>query len=137
MENSTKKLVKKKRLCFDDCKEDEINKFVFENICYENECPIGSYELLSFKYYCTNDNIICPKNKPYELIRMKECISECSIVDFFNEICRPNYNYLSAKEDTIKNIINKIKNDNIDLFASTIKYDKLDLLVRNMKYYIK
>jgi len=126
-----KKLVKSKRLCFEDCKGDETNKFVFENICYENVCPTGSYELFSFKYYCAKDNIICPKNKPYELIRMKECIPECSITDFFNEICRPNYNYLNSKEDIIKNTINKIKNDDTDLFISTIKYDKLDLLVRN------
>ena len=92
---------------------------------------IGTYELSSFKYYYENDNIICPENKPYELIRMKECITECSITDFFNEICRPNYNYLNAKEDIIKNIINKIKNDKANLFISSIKYDKLDLLVRN------
>ena len=126
-----KKLINERIECRDNCWNDETNKYMFENICYKDKCPYDTHSLLSLKYYCEKDYLSCPENKPYELIRNKECITDCSINDFFNEICRPNTNYIKAKDDIINNIIKRIESDKSDVFISTIKYEKKDLIVRN------
>ena len=126
-----KKLINERIECRDNCWNDETNKYMFENICYKDKCPYDTHSLLSLKYYCEKDYLSCPENKPYELIRNKECITDCSINDFFNGICRPNTNYIKAKDDIINNIIKRIESDKSDVFISTIKYEKKDLIVRN------
>ena len=35
--------------------------------------------------------IVCPEEKPYELIETQKCIENCSISDMFNDICKINY----------------------------------------------
>ena len=53
------KLIIAKKRCIDDCSKDNIYKFEYNNLCYEN-CPNGTYLLNDNGYLCQdNSNLNC------------------------------------------------------------------------------
>ena len=75
--------------------------------------------------------IVCPEEKPYELIETQKCIENCSISDMFNNICKINYKEenKTKKEDLGKKIIEEILNGNLGDLIEQILINKTDIII--------
>ena len=81
------RLIYEKRQCIYKCDEDSEYKYEFRKRCYK-ECPEGLIPSNTTKYYC---DLICPEERPFELISIQECVQYCSIKDLLETECILNY----------------------------------------------
>ena len=104
------KLILEKNKCIDNCINDNIYKFEYENICYK-ECPNGTAPILNNKNLC---QLKCEGNLLYVDLINKKCLENCHPIDFFNKKCglfNPN---LKIQQFYINYIVNEIKNGNMN-----------------------
>ena len=101
------KLIKEKRKCIDDCKNDELYKYEYDNICYI-ECPLGTINNET-NNICFNETYITYLNEtniPYTFETYISSRNEINFTDF-NEINNSNF-----KETLIKSSFNYIEENN-------------------------
>ena len=99
------KLIKEKNKCINNCYNDNIYKYEFNNTCYKS-CPETTSISLDNEYLC---EINCPEDMPYE-IENNKCTNECNATNFFKGICKINNNNPTTLDDMIKNIREQISN---------------------------
>ena len=107
------KVIKEKNKCIEDCSKDSDFKYEFRNSCYQ-DCPHNISVKSEFKnFYC---EVICPKEYPFEIIKTQSCVSNCTISERQNGLCKINYisndeNDKEAEEKVIANIKEEITKD--------------------------
>ena len=121
------KFIPANNICINDCSKDEIYKYEFNNTCYE-ECPTNSTVSKENKFYC---EIICPKEKPYELIESHQCIENCSISEMFKNICTINYKEenKTKSQNLGKKIVEEILNGNLGKLINQVLINKTDIII--------
>ena len=120
------KLIKEKNKCINNCKNDGIYQYEYNNTCYIS-CPERTIKSKNNKFLCekTTD---CPEDKPYET-KNNECIKDCNATDFFNGKCTINNNNITIHDDMIKNIKNHL-NESIDLLLNSTNNEHREFLVK-------
>jgi len=121
-----KLIIQEKNICADNCYYDNIYYFKYKNKCYST-CPEGTHSLNDNDYICIID---CPDDLPFA--KDEKCISNCSALEFYNQLCMISNENINSKEYIIKAIIDEI---------STLKYNILkgeDLFIKgkNITYQI-
>ena len=129
----------------DDCYE---KYFLREGNCLEiSECDYNYYYDINFNLKCINRDTFCPDFKPYENIKTKECIENCSILEL-NSSCSPtnnliaindtyhkifnNLDYLNLKERLLNNKTKyTIIGNNVTFIFSTSEIEKNELYINN------
>ena len=102
-----------------------LNKtYEFNNTCY-NECPNGTKSNELNPFYC---EIICSKENPYENIKTKECISNCTVNEIYKDICKINYEDKNFKLST--KIIDEIMNGQLDELIEEIIHNKTEIIIK-------
>ena len=107
------KLIKEKNKCIDDCSKDLDYKYEFRNSCHQ-DCPHNISVKSEIKnFYC---EVICPKEYPFEIIKTQSCVSNCTISETQNGLCKINYisndkNDKEAEEKVVANIKEEITKD--------------------------
>ena len=99
------------------------NFYIRDDNCLEiPKCEYNYYYDKNLNLKCLNIDEHCPDFKPYENIKTKECIQNCSIYEY-NKECGPTNN-INAIKDTYKNILDNAKYLNLEeiLFIKKIKY---------------
>ena len=99
------------------------NFFIRNDNCLNiSKCKYNYYYDKDLSLKCINKNEHCPDFKPYENIKTKECIQNCSLYEY-NKECDPTNNKIAIK-DTFKKILDNIKylNLEIKLFIKKEKY---------------
>ena len=124
--NNTK-YIPNNNTCISDCGKDELYKYEFNNICFE-ECPFGTRKSKKNEFNC---EIICPKEKPYELIEFHKCIEKCTIADMFRKICKINYKEenKTIKEDLGVKIVEEILNGNLGELIKQILINDTEIII--------
>ena len=118
------KLIPGKKKCIDNCDNDDIFKFEYNNICIQ----------LSSTIIKTNiDEKECPDNYYFINKMTNLCIKDCSPVDFFNNICGIRNNNNNGKDILIKNISNELVNGLLDSLTTNLDNNFLE----NKYFYIK
>ena len=116
-----------KNISIDECFK--LGFYEFNNSCYEN-CPEETMISKIKKYHCDK---ICPKERLYEDMLTKECISNCSINDMFNQICKISHTNETDNIEVRKNlstkIIEEILEGNLDDLLMKIVNDKTDYII--------
>ena len=102
--------IENSKQCVKTCKGTKY-KYEFRNTCFAS-CPAYSVE-----YYGSNGNwyckVKCPFHLPFEKVKEKICVSNCTIMERYNKLCITNYT-----EDRFDEIQ--------DMIMSDIKYDIVD-----------
>ena len=121
------KLIKEKNKCINNCKNDEIYQYEYNNACYKS-CPEGTIGSEN-NYFLCQKATNCPNDMPYTS-KNDECIKECNATFFFNGICTINNNNITIHNDMIKNIKNNL-NESIDLLLNSTNSEQKDFLVKS------
>ena len=109
------KLIQEKNKCINNCNNDDVYKYEFNNTCYKE--PV--------KPKCTNDSIYINKNTG-------ECLDECNTKDFFNNICGLRNNIGSNQDLMIQQIESDIKSGLLSSYLSSLLFEqKKDLLIKD------
>ena len=116
--NEQMKYIINKKKCKKSCKDDDQYKYEYRGFCYE-ECPFGTRTTFDDEFLC---EVICPKEKPYELVSLYNCVKNCSAYNFIMSKCSINY-----KDDPtiVDNMTYSIDYD--------ILYGEIELLIREEK----
>ena len=120
-----KKLLPDKGFCIDDCKFSEINRYEYENKCY-NQCPKGTHSIKDNIYFCEKNMVECIAYYPFIKIEDSSCLSECTTIDFFYNVCTINnfQNKNESESNMISQIIKDIENDKLfDLLFILFYYE--------------
>ena len=99
------------------------NFFIRNDNCLNiSECKYNYYYDKDLSLKCISKDEYCPDFKPYENIKTKECIQNCSIYEL-NKECNPTNNIIAIK-DTYQKIFDNIKYLNLEekLFVNKTKY---------------
>ena len=137
--NSKHKLLKEKKICLDDCKNDITYKYEYNNQCYEH-CPNGTHNSKNDNYTCFSE-IISFSDNIYDSEEYNNSIIETYSLDKIDKINNDINNYLevlfslnnneSNIESKITNIINEIINGTFDtLILNKIEKNKEDILIK-------
>ena len=94
------KLISEKNMCIEDCTKDYIYKYEFNNTCYNN-CPHKTNPSSENIYLC---EIECSEIYPYEIIETHKCVTNCSPIYLFNNICKLNNKNVKFQDGLISNI---------------------------------
>ena len=78
------KLIYEKSECIYKCEEDDEYKYEFRKRCYK-QCP--EYTRPN-GYIC---ELVCPEEKPFEMVTPQVCVKYCSIQDLLDKECILNY----------------------------------------------
>ena len=108
--NNDKYLIEEKNQCVNDCKNYPDFSFEFQRKCY-NSCPMNISKLLDKKEnYC---EIICPKELPFEIIEIQQCVNYCSLQQIKNNLCILNYKSENKNEENEaqENIVENIRKE--------------------------
>ena len=132
--NKRKKIIVETGTCLDNCHLDEINKFEYENKCYE-QCPKGTHSIKDKIFSCEKNSDNCESNYPFIEVKTNICLEECNPLDFFNNLCTINLinnkqEQIKIQYDLVQNLTNAIEINyqwilyevlliNIDLIHST------------------
>ena len=124
-------LLQEKRECIKNCSKEPIQRFDFQKKCYE-KCPPKSEESKEKELHC---EIICDKEKPFELIETQECVDFCDISKILSGLCITKYkgnefiegsNLINKEEKDIKEEEIKLQDkflDNIEKGFTSENYD--------------
>ena len=104
-----KKYVEEENICLEQCFNDTIFKYQYEDKCYD-QCPEGTHELPTNKYECEKDAIQCNENEKYPYLNSKsnKCVKNCKLSEFFNNNCIIGIDSLKSQKNNIYNIIKEI-----------------------------
>ena len=140
--NKNSKFIIETNKCIDECKNDEVYRYEYNNFCYNvcpsgtissesNEflCEIGSLEITSTAYIIdstindvndTNTNIVIYKNISTAYINIIN--NECSAINLFDNTCNLNSSesYIKSSDDIINIIKSGIKDHSLDILISKI-----------------
>ena len=128
------KIIYNKRICIDNCLDNNIYKYEYENFCYK-DCPRGTHFLNNSINLCEKNQFECKEEYPFLNVIDKSCSENCNSEDFFNEKCKLIYNEIKNKRTLISNIIDEIENGSMnELLLRVINKDKNeDLVIINNK----
>ena len=129
-----RKIINDSRICIDDCMNDPIFKYEYENICYK-ECPLESHSLINGSYICEKNEMDCIENYPFLDLRDKTCVDVCNSKDFFNKKCSINKDKKEIREKLISNIINGIEDGSMDKLLFDVINGKNDLIIKEADTY--
>ena len=122
------KVINDRRICLNDCINDEVYKYEYNILCYK-ECPKGSSSSLSNKYFCEPEKANCIEEYPFLIIQENYCFDDCNSEDFFNELCTINNYNIKSQSILITNIINGIEDGSMDsLIERSIYEDNEDII---------
>ena len=126
-EKNKGKIINGEKKCIENCYEEEIYKYEFNNTCFE-QCPNNTKESNKNKYIC---ELSCPKESPFVNIETQKCVENCNINDMFNNICKINYKEenKTKKEDLGKKIVEDILNGNLGDLISEVLNNKTDIII--------
>ena len=123
------KFIEQEKKCVKKC-EGEF-KYEFKKKCYKN-CPSDSFPSKDDEFFC---EIKCnDKEFPYLKLDTQECITNCSIKDMINQICKKSYkdDNETKQEDISTQIIDNILNGNLDdILQDIVTNDKEIIIFRN------
>ena len=121
--NEYNKLIIEKKKCIDNCINDNIYKYEYDNICYsqirtdmiivKTIVAIKTDNLESIPYTTIINN--CPDNYLFVDKITGECLKDCSAVNFFYNLCGIRNNNNHAKDIMIKNIEDEIIDGSLDI----------------------
>ena len=100
------KLIKEKKECVEECKNSDVYRYEYQNICYK-ECPNGTFSEEDDDYIChiVDNSInytIVKKDKKIE--SLKEDIMNGNMDDIINEITESKEDYVKKENDIIYQI---------------------------------
>ena len=122
-----KKIVPLRDICIEDCLDDEIYKYEFNDYCYES-CPKGSHSSKDNIYICETYKNECTGKYPFIFTNNRSCSEECNCINFFDKICTINkYNNLSQSY-LISNISKGIQDGIINKLLDGVLNEKIDLI---------
>ena len=133
-----KKYVEEEKKCLEECINDPIYKYKYEDYCYD-QCPEGTHELPTNQYECEKNQILCNENEkyPYFNLESNKCVKSCGLIEFFNNRCINGIDSLKVQQRNIHNIIKEIeKNVNTPYIENTIIQNKDEIIIRenNLTY---
>ena len=104
------KLIYGTKECIEEC--NQISRYNYKNECYI-DCPKDTIISKEKSYYC---EAICPREKPYEMIKEQECVESCSLNLIKKKLCINKYeiNKEYFKEEKINNISNEYTEEKIN-----------------------
>ena len=121
------KFIEQEKKCVKKC-EGEF-KYEFKKKCYKN-CPSDSFPSKDDEFFC---EIKCKyKEFPYLKLDTQECISNCSIKDMINQICKKSYkdDNETKQEDISTQIIDNILNGNLDDILQDIVTNDKEIIIK-------
>ena len=113
-----KYIIEEKHQCVYNCKQYPGFPYEFQKKCY-NSCPENISEISEEKeYYC---EIKCPKDLPYEIIKIQQCVSNCTFHQISNKLCKLNFksNNNSEENEAQEKMIEAIRNEIINALDSS------------------
>ena len=119
--------IEPEKKCVQKCEGDY--KYVFKKYCYK-ECPDDSFPSKDKEFFC---EIKCSnKDLPYLNLNTQECISNCTIKEMFNQICKKSYKDEdeTKKEDISKEIIDNIMNGNLDDILQDLVQNDKEIIIK-------
>ena len=131
------KLIKSKKRCVNNCSIDNLYKYEYNGICYDN-CPNGTIPLYNNVCESSKKNI-CSEDYPYLIIETNNCSKNCNIEDWLYGNCITIFLTEKIKQDNIIKIINSITSHSIDpLLDNVIKKNGEDIIIeeKQIKYLI-
>ena len=112
-----KYLVPPLRQCLKSCNESAGYYKIFRGNCYK-QCPPGeSKEREDNKNLC---KVICPYDKPFEMVEKQICVSSCTIMERKNKLCVTDYEVNRSVSDLQNLVQTNIKDDLIDQFNFSV-----------------
>ena len=126
---NNQKIIYDSRECINDCKNDEIYKFEYQNFCYK-ECPIGTNLLNNDSNLCQKKKVECFENFPFINVKDNSCIDSCNSEDFFKKKCSLNNFKKEIKDNLILNIIKEIEEGTMNKMILEVIKEKNDLIIK-------
>ena len=123
---SQKLIIQEKNTCNDNCYYEQLYYYKYENRCYST-CPEGTHSLNDYDYICI---INCPEELPF--LNNNKCISNCTAMEFFSQLCIISNENVNSKEYIIKTVMNEI----ISLKFNVTNGEDLIIKDRNITYQI-
>ena len=128
--NYNKKLTFDYKKCIDNCEDDEIYKYNYNNYCY-NKCPIGTHSDIENKYICHINEYKCFEDHPFLVIEYNICRDKCNSKDFFEGLCILN-NVNNHTQSLIKeNIIKGIEEGLMDNLINEVIYEEGNDIIKS------
>ena len=120
------KLIYGERQCIKSCNETDDKKYEFRGVCYK-ECPPDiSYTDDINNYFC---KITCPFEEPFEMVKKQICVSNCTIMERVNKLCRTNYRGNRTIEEVQDKVLTNLQNDIIDTFNYKILNESYSVIL--------
>ena len=117
-------LIDREKQCVKNCNQTNNKTYLFQQKCW-NQCPEGSRPSENDTKSC---EVVCPYEKPFELVEFQICVSNCSINDRRQKLCITNY--IGNKTDQIQD---KIQNNIFDEIIQSFNYS---LISDNESFFI-
>ena len=108
-----RKLIYNDRRCIKSCLEHKTNKYEYQNICYEKCPPDRSYNMNDTDYFC---KITCPFERPFEMVKLQICVSNCTIMERKDKLCVTNYRGNRSNDEVQDKVLANLQEDIIDTF---------------------
>jgi hypothetical protein len=134
--NDSKKLIPIKNTCIDNCDDDDMYIYEYDNICYNYSLSDQSEN--SSDVSINDEKIINTKSNEEKETKILDIMENCSTKDFFKGLCQIDNQTLSAetKDNMINNIVDSIINGELDYLISEITngtsndyYNKVDNII--------
>ena len=124
------KLIPYTNECISNCTIYDEYRYEFRNQCLKN-CPIYTENI---NYFC---KIICTKEFPFEIVKIQQCVSNCTINEFENNICIINYVNNETNENVDNDFVNNIKRDLINGYNSSKIDEGKDVVLQQKNSKVK
>ena len=125
---NNKKIIYENRICLDDCEDDKIYKYKYDDFCYD-KCPKGTHSNKENIFICQVNEYECFEDYPFLVIEYNTCTADCNAKDFFNGICTLNNLKNNTQSLLIESIIKGMKEGLMDeLINKKIYNEKQDLI---------
>ena len=96
-------LINGEKQCVKNCNQTNNKTYLFQQKCW-NQCPEGSRPSDEDQKKC---KLICPFERPFEIIDLQICVTNCSIIERKNKYCVTNYE--GNKSAQVQDETNKIE----------------------------
>jgi len=136
--NEYNKLIREKKQCIDNCYNDNIYIFEYNNTCYQNIQIEKTYikevdtEVIKTIYTIdtmTHNEYDCPENYLFLDRITGECLKDCSAINFFYNICGIRNNNNHAKDIMIKNIEDEIIDGSLDILLNDLLNEDINNII--------
>ena len=137
--NNFHKLTYDNRICLNDCEDDKIYNYQYnDDYCYD-KCPKGTHSNKNNIHLCQMNEYECFEDYPFLIIEYNTCTAECNGKDFFNDICTLN-NLDNITQSILIESIKKAVEEGLmdDLIEDIINKEKHDIIKKryNILYQI-